>query len=79
MRDGSLSQREMIAQCIRDANIEKLPQVMDVIEKTDALDKSITRAQESAADAIACLQVLPLSPYRDALERIAGYSVQRSF
>ncbi|MFK7859471.1 MAG: polyprenyl synthetase family protein [Granulosicoccus sp.] len=79
MRDGTPEARDMIAQCIRDADIEQLPQVMDVIEQTDALDKSIHRAQESAAAAIACLRQLPPTPYRDALERIAGYSVERSF
>jgi len=79
MRDGNAQARELIAQCIRDADIARLPEVMDVIAKTDALDKSIHRAQESAAAAIACLRKLPASPYRDALERIAGYSVERSF
>lgn len=79
MRDGSTEARDMIAQSIRDADIENLPQVMAVIEQTDALDKSIHRAQESAAAAIASLRQLPPSTYRDALERIAGYSVERSF
>ncbi|MFK8080254.1 MAG: polyprenyl synthetase family protein [Granulosicoccus sp.] len=79
MRDGTAEARNMIAQSIRDADITKLPQVMKIIEQTDALDKSIHRAQESAAAATACLRQLAPSVYRDALERIAGYSVERSF
>lgn len=79
MRDGTTAARNMIAQAIRDADIEKLPMVLEAIEQSDALDKSIHRAQESAAAAIASLRQLPQSPYRDALERIAGYSVERSF
>ncbi|MFK7997450.1 MAG: polyprenyl synthetase family protein [Granulosicoccus sp.] len=79
MRDGTAKARAMIAQCIRDADINKLPDVLSVIDQTDALDKSIHRAQESAAAAIAALRQLPPSAYRDALERIAGYSVERSF
>ena len=79
MRDGSDAQREVVAQAIRDADIEQLPQVMQVIEQTNALDKSIQQAQQSAQAAVAELQILPPSAYRDALERIAGYSVERSF
>lgn len=79
MRDSDEPSRQMIAQCIRDADITRLPDVLDVIAATDALDKSLHRAQESAAAATASLQVLPPNTYRDALERIAGYSVERDF
>lgn len=79
MRDGTDEQRAAVAQAIRDADIDQLPQVMDVIEHTDALDKSIHQAQQSSSAAIAELRVLPASPYRDALERIASYSVERSY
>lgn len=77
MRDANPSQANMIAQAIRTADIEKLPEIMQVVEKTDALAKSMHRADESAAAAIASLQKLPQSRYRDALERIARYSVER--
>lgn len=79
MRDGSAEQREMIAQSIRDADIGRLPQVMEVIRQTQALDKSIERAQVSASAAVDALRPLPSSRYRDALQRIAMYSVERSF
>ena len=78
MRDGSEDERNLIAQCIRDANIEKMSDVMQVIDRTNALDKSIHRAKQSSETAIAALQALPDSRYRDALERIAIYSVERS-
>jgi octaprenyl-diphosphate synthase len=77
MRDGTTAQAEMIAQAIRTADIASLPDVLQVIEQTDALAKSMHRADESAAAAIASLQSLPESRYRDALERIARYSVER--
>ena len=78
MRDGSAAERSLIEQCIRDASIEKLPDIMAVIERTNALDKSIQRAQQSSEAAIAALNTLPASRFRDALERIAQYSVERS-
>lgn len=79
MRDGNEEQSGLIAQCIRDADINKLAQVLQIIEQTRALEKSIHRAEQSAEAAIGALSVLPDSPYRAALERIAGYSVERSF
>lgn len=79
MRDGNEASRRMIAQCIREADVARLPDVLEVITSTGALNKSLYRAKESAAAAIACLHVLPANSYRDALERIAGYSVERDF
>lgn len=79
MRDGTPAQRELVAQCIRDADINQLEQVLDIINQTRALEKSIHRAEQSAQAAIGAIGMLPASPYRAALERIAGYSVERSF
>ena len=78
MRDGTATQRDVVAQCIRDADIERLPEVLQVIEATQALHKSLGSAQESATAAIDSLAPLVMSPYRDALERIARYSVERT-
>ncbi|MBX2880881.1 MAG: polyprenyl synthetase family protein [Granulosicoccus sp.] len=78
MQQASSSQSSMIAEAIRNADINCLPDVLEVIEQTDALSKSMHRADESAASAISCLNQLPPSRYRDALERIARYSVERS-
>jgi len=51
---------------------------MQVIAKADALEKSIFRAQQCAAAAIAALQPVPDSQYKQALESIARYSVERT-
>lgn len=78
MKDGTAEQREIIANCIREASIEQLPTVLEIINSTDALEKSISRAQRCASLAIDSLAQLPESNYRDALERIAQYSVERN-
>jgi len=78
MRDGTEQQRHVIAQCIREASVEELPKVMSIIEDTNALQKSIDRASESANLAIEALESVPASKFRDALERIALYSIERS-
>lgn len=79
MRDGDESQSQAIAECIREADVARLPEVMNIIEKTHALEKSMQRAQASSDSAIEAIQCLPASRYRDALVRIAGYSVERSY
>lgn len=79
MRDGDETQSHRVADAIRNADLELLPEVLTIIKQTESLVKSMQRADQSANAAIACLQILPPSPHKDALERIARYSVERSF
>lgn len=79
MRDGARAQADMIADAIRSGGLEQLSDVLDVIRQTDSLEKSMKRACESSDAAIEALSVLPISKHRDALERIARYSVERVF
>jgi len=79
MRDGTDAQSGIIAETIREAALERLPEVLDIIRQTDALDKSMSRAHESASNAIDALSILPASRYRDALQQIARYSVDRTY
>jgi len=79
MRDGTAEQSSIIADAIKEADLGKLPEVLNAINDTNSLTKSMARASSSADAAVTCLSVLPASAHRDALERIARYSVERSF
>lgn len=79
MREGSDTQAELIASVIREGGLEQLDQVLAIIRQTDALAVSMQRASEYADRAVAALEVLPDSPYRQALEQIARYSVERQY
>ncbi len=79
MRDGSAKQKQTISEAIRQADLDRLPDVLEAITQTNALGQSMARAAESAEAAIGELLVLPDSAHRDALERIARYSVERQF
>ena len=79
MRDGTEAQADVIAETIREGGLERLSEVLEIIEQTDALEKSVSRAHESASSAMEALSGLPASRYRDALEQIARYSVERSY
>ena len=77
MRDGDDAQRETVSSAIRSGGLESLPAVLEAIRATDALERSMQRAAESAAAAIAALEPLPDSRWRDALEAVARHSVER--
>lgn len=77
MRDGSDSECRTIREAIRAGGREALPAVLQAIHATDALDRSMQRASDCAADAIASIEPLPASQWKRALECIARYSVER--
>ena len=77
MQEGTLGERETVAAAIVSGGLDALPAVLAAIESTDALERSMERARHSADAAVAALAPLPPSDYRDALERIAVYSVER--
>jgi len=79
MRDGTEEEASVIAEAIKFGGLEQLQDVLAIIKGTDALSKSMHRASASVDSAISALSVLPPSDYRDALARIAQYSVERSF
>ena len=79
MRDGDSAQAALVADAIRQGGLDQLAAVMEIVSKTDALAKSIHRASESADAAVKALSVIPQSKHRDALARIARYSVERLY
>jgi len=78
MQDGTQTQRDLIAKAITDGGIESMPEVLSAIESTGALERCMQRAHQSSAKAVAALDSLPDSEYRDALAQIAEYSIQRN-
>ena len=78
MRDGTAAEKEAVASAVKDQGIALLPEVLAAIKSTDALQKSLQVANEFADQAIASLQALPESDYKQALITIARYSVKRT-
>jgi len=77
MRDGTPAQRQIIVDAILAGGREQIDNVMQVIQATGALDKSMSYAKREANQAMDALNILPASPYSDALSCIAQYSVER--
>lgn len=79
MRDGTSEQRALIADAIRQGGLDQLSAVLEIIETTDALANSMSRARGSAEAAVEAISVLPASKHKEALQRIARYSVERLY
>ncbi|OIV45896.1 octaprenyl diphosphate synthase [Sodalis sp. TME1] len=78
MRNGTPEQAALIRQAIEQGNGRHLLEtVLDTMRQCDSLGYTRRCAEEEADKAIACLDCLSPSPYRDALEGLAHVAVQR--
>ncbi len=78
MQQAKAPQRDVIANAIKDANLDALPQVMEIIAETGAIEQSVARANIAVEHACESLGALPESEYKKALIAIAEYAVQRT-
>ncbi len=79
MEHGDEKQRAVVRRAIEEGGSELLEAVLATIEATDALDFTRETARREADLAIEALAILPDSPYKDALARLARFSVERGF
>ncbi|AJJ09582.1 polyprenyl synthetase family protein [Yersinia rohdei] len=80
MRNGTPEQAAMIRQAIEQGNGRHLLEpVLFAMQQCKSLDYTRQRAEAEADKAIASLQILPESNYRQALEGLAHIAVQRVF
>jgi octaprenyl-diphosphate synthase len=71
------AEREILDHAIRNGGLDDLSPVLAIIQKTDSLNAAMAIANSSAEEALKTIQTLPESDWRDALEQLAGYSVNR--
>jgi octaprenyl-diphosphate synthase len=67
-----------IRAAIRDGGREHIDLIRAAIESTGAIAHTASRAKAESAMALAALAAIPPSPYRDALQALAEFSVNRS-
>jgi octaprenyl-diphosphate synthase len=77
MREGNEEQRKLLRQAIIDGGRDHLDAVARVIESTGSIAYTARRAEQEAALARAALGAIPDSPYKQALEALAHFSVHR--
>ncbi len=78
MQNGSPAERDLVRQAIENGEVERLPEVVAVVQRTQALEGTRQAAQGEADLALAALQALPASVWREELARLVHLSTQRS-
>jgi len=79
MRHGNSEQVNIVREAIEKGGRDSIDQVIDAVVSTGALDYTYKAARAEADKAISFLDVLPGSPYKQALISVAEFSVSRSF
>jgi len=69
--------RRVIKQAIEARSADTLPDVLQIVRESGALDYTRAAAQLQSEHATACLVGLPASPFRQALEDLSRYCVSR--
>lgn len=77
MANSSEADRQLIRQAIRKGGLDDLPKVLELVEKSGALEYTMERARAEATKASDTLTVLPDSPHKAALELLAQVAVAR--
>jgi octaprenyl-diphosphate synthase len=77
---GSEEQAQLIREALADEEppTEKLNQVIEIVKDCGALDYVRELAESESNKALACLDVLPPSEYRDALTVLVNFSNSRN-
>lgn len=79
MERGSLEEREMIRQAIRDGEVSRLADIVAIVRRTGAVAVTREAARVETQKASDHLHALAPSIYRDALLDLCARSVDRSF
>jgi octaprenyl-diphosphate synthase len=78
MARGTPAQRELIRGAIMRGEVERLPQVIEIVRQTGALEATRAAAREEIEAARRSLAVLPDSVQREALLYLCAQSIDRS-
>ncbi|MFM8330153.1 MAG: octaprenyl diphosphate synthase [Candidatus Methylumidiphilus sp.] len=76
---GTEAQAALLRASIEEGSRERFKEVYEIIESTQAIGYTSRRAREEADKAIAAIADLPSSDFKQALIRLAEFSVVRSY
>ncbi len=78
MKAGTDEERQLVRQCIRKGGLDDLQPVLDIVQRTGAIDYTRDAAQRAAAQACKALEALPASSFKDTLTQLAKMAVDRT-
>jgi len=79
LEKSNAKQADILRRAIEQGDRDAFLEVLDIVTSTDAISYTSCRAVEEANRAIEALSVLPESSYKDALDNLAKFSVERSY
>ncbi len=79
MREGSAEQARQVRQAIQKGGIDDITAIQTAVRDCGALDYTTRLARAHIDEALKLLQALPPSIYRDSLEQLAEFAVERSY
>ena len=77
MAEGSDDEKQLIRQAIRKGGLDDLPRILQIVNRSGALEYTMQKAREQAALAAACLKSLPGSDHKEALGLLTELAVAR--
>lgn len=77
MNNGNPEEQQLIRQAIRKGGLDKLPAILEIVNRSGALEYTMAKAREQASLATACLDTLPQSGHKEALVLLTEMAVAR--
>lgn len=74
---GTDNERKIVQEAIENGDLTRLPQIIDIVKNTGALEATRVAAGIEAKRAIDALKNLPVGPYKDALHDLAAQLLDR--
>ena len=79
MREGSATEAALIRRAIEEGGRGQIEPIMRAVENTGAIEYTRGLATQAAEQAVACLDCLPDSPFRESMRNMALFSVERVY
>ena len=79
MREGTAEQVKLIRNAIENGGLDDIAQVMEAVTSTGAIEYTADAAKKEAQLAIEALAALPDSGYKEALQFLAEFSINRNY
>ena len=77
MANGSDEEKHLIRQAVRKGGLDDLPRILDIVNRSGALEYTMKRAKAEAQAALDCLKDIPESDHRSALTLLTEVAVAR--
>lgn len=79
MRKSKGADLDLLRNAIKDGSSKELENILGIIESTDAIKYTADTAKHHAERAREALKIVPSNPYRQALEELSTFVVERSY